>query len=184
MKCLYCIECAHTSYIDQSCRLEQCLQCLSFGRLPRFERPCIAAVIMYVCFLALPQRSVGHSGPTDPAVAQPPLAYLSTRAASGLTDSCCCPPARRTCSECGTPPTLLGWGRPGPTGRIAYTAGTFGVGDRAIACKHVLMLAGGTGVTPMAQARLLHASLTTSCMVAFAHGCVVACGILVLHAAL
>ncbi len=79
--------------------------------------------------------------------------------------------------------TLAGAAHTGPTGRIAYTAGTFCIGDRAIACKHVLMLAGGTGVTPMAQARLLHASLATSCMVAFAHGCVVACGILVLHAA-
>ena len=89
----------------------------------------------------------------------------------------CCPSAALAAAH------SAGWGRPGPTGRIAYTAGTFSIGDRTIACKHVLMLAGGTGITPMAQAR------THRVVCHVVQGCIcaplrAACGIIALHAAL
>ncbi|KAG8465516.1 hypothetical protein KFE25_002823 [Diacronema lutheri] len=39
----------------------------------------------------------------------------------------------------------------GPTGRVSYSPGRFKVGEQVVACSHILMLAGGTGITPMAQ---------------------------------
>lgn len=39
----------------------------------------------------------------------------------------------------------------GPTGRVSYSPGKFSVGQRVVRCAHILMLAGGTGITPMAQ---------------------------------
>ncbi|KAJ1639180.1 hypothetical protein T492DRAFT_938046 [Pavlovales sp. CCMP2436] len=39
----------------------------------------------------------------------------------------------------------------GPTGRVSYSPGQFAVGDKVIRCAHILMIAGGTGITPMMQ---------------------------------